>query len=120
MYTLKDYERAKTELERWSDRWDKYDGNNPDKYQAGIKRARQHLRRTENYLKSQGVLEMTDHERLEAELDKNFPGAKSKQIVDFRGKRYRRRFSPLQMSRSRKTVIEWGKSWEQIDDEDAR
>jgi hypothetical protein len=50
---------------------------------------------------------------------KIFPDAKSKQVVDFRGKRYRRTFFPLEMSRSGKTVIEWGKGWEQIDDKDA-
>lgn len=120
MYTLDDYEKAKSELRRWSDAWDNYSGNNPDKYQADIKAARRRVRELEEYLKAHGLIERTEREILEKEIDAAFPNAKSKEIVSFRGKRYMRRFFPLEKSRSRKTVNEWGRSWEEISDGEAR
>ena len=116
MYTLEEYEKAKSDLKKLTDLFDRYSGNNPDKYQADIKTARSKLRTIEAFLKKAGTLSSTDHERLERELDKAFPDAKSKQIVEFEGKRYQRRFFPLEKSRSRKTVTEWGKGWSEVRD----
>lgn len=116
MYTLEDYKKAKAKLARWNDAWDNYTGNNPDKYQADIKAAAQKAREIEQYLKDVGVLELTEKEKLEKELDQIFPNAKSKEIVEYNGKKYRRRFFPLEKSRSRKTVTEWGKSWESAEE----
>lgn len=114
MYTLEGYEKAKADLKELTDLFDRYSGNNPDKYQADIKMARSKLRIIEAYLKEAGTLSSTNQERLERELDKAFPDASSKQIVEFKGKRYQRRFFPLEKSRSRKTVREWGKSWVEV------
>jgi hypothetical protein len=71
-------------------------------------------REIERYLKDLGVLELTDKEKLEKELDRAFPDAQSKEVVEYNGKKYMRRFFPIEKSRSRKTVKEWGKSWEPV------
>jgi hypothetical protein len=118
MYTLEDYEKAKAALKNWIDRFDRYSGNNPDKYQADIRTARNKMRAIEEHLKRVGTLPLTDQESLEIKLDKVFQKASSKQIVEFEGKRYQRKFFPLEKSRSRKTVIEWGKSWIEVGDID--
>ena len=115
MYTLDDYEKAKAEAKKWTDAFDRYSGNNPDKYQSDIKIARAMLRDIEQDLKIRGLIVMTDKEKLEAELDKQFPKTKSKQIVEYKGKSYQRKFFPLEKSRSRKTVTEWGKTWIEIE-----
>lgn len=117
LYSLEDYESAKNDLKRWTEAWGNYSGNNPNKYKSDIKSAERRVRVIETHLKEQGLLEMSEQERLEAQLDKSFPKAKSKEIVEFEGKKYRRRFFPLEKSRSRKTVAEWGKSWELVTDE---
>lgn len=114
MYTLDDFEKAKAEVRRWTDAFDRYSGNNPDKYQSEIKHARAKLREIEEDLKSSGLLVMNEKEKLEAELDDQFPKATSKQIVEYKGKSYQRKFFPLEKSRSRKTVTEWGKTWIEI------
>ncbi len=43
-YTLEDLEQAKAELESWGQRFDNYSGNNPNKYQADPKQAREKIR----------------------------------------------------------------------------
>lgn len=116
LYTLEDYENAKADLARWNERWITYTGNNPDKYQADIKAADRKVREVERYLKDIGVLDQTDKEKLEKDLDRAFPNAQSREIVVYNGKKYRRRFLPLEKSRSRKTVTEWAKSWESVEE----
>ena len=117
MYTIEDLERARAELKSWSDRFANYSGNNPNKYQADIKAARQKVRMIEDDLKARGVLPLTEQEQLEKELDEAFPNAQSRQIVEYRGKRYQRKFFPLEKSRSGKTVTAWGKKWVEVPDE---
>jgi hypothetical protein len=114
MYTIEDYEEARAELRRWDERWANYSGNNPDKYQADLKAARKKVRYIELYLKDAGILPLTEQELLERHLDTAFPKARSKEVVEFNGKKNCRRFFPMEMSRSRKTVTEWGKSWEEV------
>lgn len=116
LYTLEDYKDAKAELARWNEQWDNYMGNNPDKYQADIKTSARKVREIGQYLKGAGVLELTEIEKLETELDGAFPNAQSKEVVEYNGKKYRRRFCPLEKSRSQKTVTEWGKSWEPVEE----
>jgi len=48
------------------------------------------------------------------ELDKLYPNAKSKTKIEYNGKKYILRYYPLEVSRSGKTVQEWGHSWELI------
>jgi hypothetical protein len=42
--------RARAELRRWSDAFDNYDGNNPDKYRSEIETARDEVRGLEALL----------------------------------------------------------------------
>jgi hypothetical protein len=112
LYTLDDLEKARDNLKIWSKRWEDYSGNNPNKFQADIKAARREVRSIESSLKTSGVIELSEHEKLEQKLDIVFPNAHSKDVVEFEGKKYIRRFFPLEHSRSRKTVTQWGKEWE--------
>lgn len=111
MYTLEGYERAKAKVRRLEEVFDRYTGNNPDKYQSDLKSARAMVGVIESVLKSQGILSKTDGERLNDELNEAFPDAKSKQVVKYKGKQYQRLYFPLEKSRSREIVTEWGKKW---------
>lgn len=110
-YVLADLQAAKDELAAWNKRFDEYTGNNPDKYQADIKSARARVREIESALKTSGAIPKSQHEQIESALDRLFPNARSKEIVDYEGKKYERRFTPLEWSRSRKSVTVWGRSW---------
>ncbi|MCA1494947.1 hypothetical protein I6F11_29405 [Ensifer sp. NBAIM29] len=116
MATLEELEEARSELARWTERLDNYSGNNPNKYRADINAARQRVRELEDDLKAAGALPRSAQEQLESELDRAFPNAKSKEIVEYRGRKYLRRFWPLERSNSGKTVTQWGKGWELVDD----
>jgi len=111
MHTLEDLDKVRAELRDWEDRFDRYSGNNPDKYKSDIRLARQKVRLIETALKDSGVLPLSDQEKLEKELDGKFPNARSKEIVVHNERRYQRRFFPLEKSRSGKTVTEWGCEW---------
>jgi hypothetical protein len=52
-------------------------------------------------------------DELEHALDLRFPNAKSRQVVEYNGKRYRRRFAPARVSRSG-NVIGWDRYWEPV------
>lgn len=111
VYTSQDLENARTELQRLEKAWDNYRGNNPNKFQSDIKAARRKVRHIEKCLTANGTISLTEHEQLERELDQIFPNAESKQIVEHNGRRFQRRFYPLEKSRSGKTVTEWQRSW---------
>lgn len=113
-YTLEDLEKAKAELDAADNAWANSSSNNPNKGEARRKAAREMVRYIESELKRTGQIELTPKEKLEAELDRLFPDAKSKEVVEYEGKRYMRRFTPLEKSRSRATVTVWGKSWEPL------
>ncbi len=114
MYTFDDLENARATLQVSEDRFDRYSGNNPNKYQSDIKTARRNVRVIEDALKAQGVLPLTERENLEKELDAAYPDAKSKQIVEYNGRRFQRQFWPVEKSRSGKTVTDWGSGWTEI------
>ena len=113
-YSVADLEAARAELTRWSDAFANNSSNNPNKFQSQIMSARMKVRVIEVALKSAGMIPMTAQEQLESELDKAFPDAQSKQIVEHNGKRYQRRFSPAEMSNSGKTVQVWDRSWVEV------
>ncbi|MCT2581149.1 MAG: hypothetical protein E5X23_08345 [Mesorhizobium sp.] len=115
-FTIDDLERAKANLERWTQSFDDYTGNNPDKYQSDIKSARVEVREIEAALKADGTIPLTEREKLENTLDRLFPNARSKEIVEHEGQRYERRFTPLERSRSRKTVTVWDRYWVKLSD----
>jgi len=116
LYTLENYEKAKSDLADWNERWNNYTGNNPDKHQSDIKAAAKKVREIEQYLKDVGILQPSEKEKLEKDLDRAYPNAQSKEIVVHNGIKYQRRFFPLEQSRSGKTVKEWAKSWEPVDE----
>lgn len=111
MYTEIDLENARAELAVLRQRWENYSGNNPDKYQSDIKAASRKVNEIELHLKSAGILEFTEKEKLNKTLDQEFPNAGSKEVVIFNAKKYQRIFRPLEKSRSGKTVTAWLKDW---------
>ena len=112
--TLDGLARAQTELENWQNQWRDYMGNNPNAFRTLIRGAAAEVRRITGELKRTGLLELTESEKLTAELDGQFPHAKSKDVASWNGKKYQLRFYPLSKSRSGKTVFEWEKSWVEV------
>jgi hypothetical protein len=113
VYTLADYERAKADLAAAEERWDRYTGNNANKGLKERDAARRYLR---DDLKRRGLLPMSDAERLQADLDRLHPNARSRKIVEYNGVRYQRRYRPAQVSNSGKTVKQWEGWWEPVRD----
>lgn len=111
MHSLEDLASAKAESDRWNDAYANDRSNNPNKYEAQRRDAGIRVRRIEESLKSQGLIEKSEFELLSEELDRLYPDAKSRTIVTHNGKQYQIRYFPLVQSRSRKTVKEWGHSW---------
>ncbi|MBW5414756.1 hypothetical protein [Pseudomonas sp. MAG002Y] len=62
------------------------------------------------YLRVNGAMPKTPHEILEESLDLLYPEAASRQIVEYQGKRYQRRFKPLKRGKGG-GVVKWEKSW---------
>ena len=114
MYTIEDLEKAKKELANWNEKATNYRRNNPNVYQSDIKSASANVRHIEQYLKDNGVLEKSEREKLNDELDKLYPNAPSKSVHELNGKKYRIYYFPVSKSRSGKTVQEWGHDWEEV------
>ena len=84
MYNLDDLEKALKSFEHWSDLWSKeYAENKPNKYNLEAKKASEHLREVEEYLKSNGLLAYTDDELAQESLNDLYPSAQSRQIVTY-------------------------------------
>ena len=62
-------------------------------------------------LKRQGILELTEVEVITSALDSLYKRAKSNAVVEYEGKSYQRRFSPLKLSKSGKVVRTWARYW---------
>lgn len=112
--TPQELEHAKAELARLDESWASDTSGNPDKHFARRQAARRRVRALTAQLKAQGDLPMTAHEQLCAAIDAEHPNARSGEIVEHAGQRYRRRFFPVEKSRSGKTVTEWGRTWEAV------
>jgi len=106
-HTIDDLQAAKADLERLTERDSMDTSGNPEKYHTRIAAARRWVYEIEKALKSAGALPRTEHEEMEFKLDKAFPAARSREIVEFEGMRFQRRFRPLTKSRSDKTVSTW-------------
>lgn len=103
-YTLEDLEKER--------QWDSGFGpNNPGAERRKLLAHQARLREIEDYLKAEGMLEMTAKEKVSRKLDELHPNAKSKTVVEHNGNRYQMRYFPLDTSRSGKTVREWGHRW---------
>jgi len=117
MYTIEDLNNANAELEEVAKRWSAaYSVSRPNPLDAEAKVVAERVREIEEDLKRRGVLPYTDHELIEEALDAAFPHAQSREVVLHNGKRYRRRFYPLEKSSTGKTVQTWRKAWEPLDD----
>ena len=117
-YTVDDMVAAQAELDQAQQRVDDYDGNNPNKHRASLDRARLKLQLVVSDLQRRGIIpkpEPTAKQRLSQILDEKFPNARSRDEVEHEGKCYRLRFAPARMSRSRKTVTEWSRWWEEVE-----
>lgn len=114
---LEKLHEAREQLALANRRWENYDGNNPNKYQASIADARAEVHRLETLCKEQGLIELSEEEVLWARIDVAFPDAPSRQIVEFEGVCYQRRFSPVSTSRSGKTVKGWRASWVRLEED---
>jgi len=62
-------------------------------------------------LKKQGFLPVSEVEVITAELDNLHKRARSNAVVEYQGNEYKRRFSPLKLSKSGKNVQKWAKFW---------
>ncbi len=114
MSTLDHYEAAKERLRSVETASHNYDGNNPDKFRTKVTDARIELKLIADDLKAQGLLPSTDQEVLSARISRQFPKARSKEEVEFEGKRYWLRFTPFAKSLSGKTVSHWTQEWIEI------
>lgn len=117
-YTEEDLEEAERDLERANEIG--MSGNNPNAGRARQQVARARVRTVEQALKQSGKIEKTLEERLTEELDKLYPNAKSKTVVEYQGKKYQVRYFPLESSRTGKTVFEWGHQWVIFSEESAK
>jgi hypothetical protein len=88
-----------------------YSGNNPNKFRADIEAAKATLARVERALKDTGVLPRTAQEQRDAALDKAYPNALTRQIVEWERQRFQKRYTPVATSRLGKTVREWKGFW---------
>ncbi|MBD7962401.1 hypothetical protein [Comamonas avium] len=112
--SLIDLATAEAELKRWDDAYANDSSNNPNKYEAQRRDARRAVRRISENLKNLGVIEKSESEKLTDELDRLYPNAHSKKKVNYNGVMYQIRYFPLEKSRSRKTVKEWGHEWVEL------
>lgn len=116
-YSLEDLAEAKAELQIQNARWENYSGNNPNKFYTQIEEAKLKVYLIETELKQSGLIQLSPNEARDALLDEAFPNAKSKEIVDWQGKKYKKCFSPVSKSRSGKTVYGWRKYWREVTNE---
>jgi hypothetical protein len=114
MYTLKDLEEARAELQNLSSRWANYDGNNPNKYQGEIRAARQKVASIQEFLSATELNAGLRAPTIDETLTRLYPNAPNRLEVLYEGKRYRKRYAPAERSRSRKTVVSWSSWWEEV------
>ncbi|MGB2740184.1 MAG: hypothetical protein WBC60_06455 [Cognaticolwellia sp.] len=62
-------------------------------------------------LKEQGYIPLSEVEVISAELDLLHKRARSNAVFEYNGNQYKRRFSPLKLSKSGKNVQKWAKFW---------
>lgn len=62
-------------------------------------------------LKKQKIIPLSEVELISAELDSLHKRARSKKVVQYKGNYYKRRFTPLKLSKSGKSVQRWAKFW---------
>lgn len=118
VYTMHDLEAAREELKRWVDRWANDNSNNPNKYRRERQQAANHVELIELDLKARGIISKTEREKLNEELDKLYPNARSKSVVAHQGKQYQLRYTPRSFGRglAGSFVSEWEHAWILLDE----
>lgn len=111
MYSLESLATAEAELKKWNDIYANDSSNNPNKHLSQRRSAASKVRHITAELKRLGILEKTDSEKLNEELDRLYPNARTKSIATHKGRRYQVTYFPVEQSRSGKTVTEWGHKW---------
>lgn len=104
--------QARQELAIWQERVENCMSNNPDKHRLNLTQAKIKVIVLVEKLKAKGLIPYTEQDLLEIELDRLFPNAKEKAVVQYQGQSYIRRITVLQRTRSRKNVVAWNTSWE--------
>ncbi len=64
-----------------------------------------------NDLKSQGLMAASPVEIISSALDALHSRAQSGSVVEYLGEKYERRFAPLKLSKSGKSVRKWARFW---------
>tara|TARA_R110001632_G_scaffold38665_5_gene97241 strand:- start:106 stop:549 length:444 start_codon:yes stop_codon:yes gene_type:complete len=62
-------------------------------------------------LKVQGYLPLSEVEIITTALDMLHKGARNNTVFEYQGNEYKRRYSPLKLSKSGKNVQKWAKFW---------
>lgn len=62
-------------------------------------------------LKNQGTMPLSEVERISSILDSKHSRAKHNDIVEYNKKKYKRKLSPLKLSKSGKVVQKWARFW---------
>lgn len=86
---------ARAEREAAEQAWERYDGNNPNP--PALKRLRaaaEALKCAIEVAKAAGAMERTEAELLAMALDKAHPKARSNEIVEYEGRKFKRKFVP--------------------------
>lgn len=114
-YTVDDLRKAREELDLLNERDANDTSGNINKYCSRIKSAQDRVNYIERDLKLRGIIEMSEVEKLDHDLDQLYPYAKNHTVVTHAGKKYEIKYFPRRMSRSRKTVMEWAHQWVPIE-----
>lgn len=106
-----DLDLAREELRRKTEQFHNDDGTTSG---LDIRLASKKVKMLEDDLKKRVIVLGVDKETLHAELDRLFPEAKSKEIVEHEGRRYQRRFYPLTRSIPAVRYSKWVGTWEDL------
>jgi hypothetical protein len=112
-FSVKEFEAHKVEHEKIAELWVQNEfrkGKNP--YSEAAKSASKTLREMESYLKKNGLIPYSEHELLEETLNQKYPKAQTQEIITFKGLEYRKKFTPLELSKTGKSVKKWHSGWE--------
>jgi hypothetical protein len=113
-YTLTDLETARAAYQAIEDRWADYSGNNPNKFHSQRRDASARVREIESELKQTGLLPYSPEELSTQELDRLFPDAESRSVVEHEGRFFQIRYSPNGLSRSGNVMGGYSHAWHEL------
>lgn len=113
-FTLADLEAALAHRRALSDQWDNYSGNNPNKGHADRHAAHMKVLEIEDELKRCGVTPYTEQEQLTRELNRLYPDAASRSIVEREGRFFQIRYAPNGHSLSGRVKGGYSSSWSEL------